>query len=228
MTARQAQCGTRSGIPDRCCKLDGGAPIALPPDHRVWLVTAGRVEVFMEHSKGRSFLSSLDAGEHLFGPANLARGTLLVAGPAGSSLEAVDPAALDVEDLASDADRWIAAAARPFGDVTPSDGEAVRLQAGGRSAPKPGSVLRASKDSVWVNIPAAGRVRLGGSDLVVEGPASIPIAGDLSVEVLEASAVWTDSSAALAGGHPTLKVPGRIAIAHHLIRAWLDDETGLA
>jgi NAD+ diphosphatase len=35
-------------------------------------------------------------------------------------------------------------------------------------------------------------------------------------------------AAALAGEHPTLKVPGPIAIAHHLIRAWLDDETGLS
>ncbi|MEE4360989.1 MAG: NAD(+) diphosphatase [Pseudomonadales bacterium] len=33
-----------------------------------------------------------------------------------------------------------------------------------------------------------------------------------------------DVRAALAGEHPTLKVPGGIAIAHHLIRAWAQDE----
>ena len=33
--------------------------------------------------------------------------------------------------------------------------------------------------------------------------------------------------AALAGEHPELKVPGEIAIAHHLIRAWADGEVPL-
>jgi len=32
---------------------------------------------------------------------------------------------------------------------------------------------------------------------------------------------------AFAGAHPDLKVPGPIAIAHHLIRAWLADEVAL-
>jgi hypothetical protein len=33
---------------------------------------------------------------------------------------------------------------------------------------------------------------------------------------------------ALRGEHPELRVPGPIAIAHHLIRAWADDEVRLS
>jgi NAD+ diphosphatase len=42
---------------------------------------------------------------------------------------------------------------------------------------------------------------------------------------------WFDREAirlALAGEHPEFKVPGEIAIAHHLIRAWADGEVSLA
>ncbi len=42
-----------------------------------------------------------------------------------------------------------------------------------------------------------------------------------AVEWFERDAV----AAAMAGDHPTLKLPGPIAIAHHLIQAWLSDTT---
>ncbi len=55
---------------------------------------------------------------------------------------------------------------------------------------------------------------------------------DIHMDEEEMAAVaWFERdevAAAMAGEHPTLKVPGPIAIAHHLLRAWLDGETGLA
>ncbi|MDE0692043.1 MAG: NAD(+) diphosphatase [Gammaproteobacteria bacterium] len=49
---------------------------------------------------------------------------------------------------------------------------------------------------------------------------------DITIDPVEMADVrWferDEARAALAGEHPTLKVPGPVAIAHHLIRAWVD------
>ncbi len=54
---------------------------------------------------------------------------------------------------------------------------------------------------------------------------------DISIDTEEMHDVrWFERStiqAALAGGHPDLKVPGGIAIAHHLIRAWAEGHVNL-
>lgn len=50
---------------------------------------------------------------------------------------------------------------------------------------------------------------------------------DIRIDPVEMADVsWfsrNDVRLALAGEHPTLRVPGPVAIAHHLIRAWLDE-----
>ena len=52
------------------------------------------------------------------------------------------------------------------------------------------------------------------------------ITTDIRIDPMEMADVrWferDEARAALAGEHPTLKVPGPVAIAHHLIRAWVD------
>ncbi|NJN50948.1 MAG: hypothetical protein HC809_03350 [Gammaproteobacteria bacterium] len=51
---------------------------------------------------------------------------------------------------------------------------------------------------------------------------------DIVIDATEMADVrWiprTDVAAALAGSHPTLRVPGALAIAHHLIKAWVAGE----
>ena len=51
---------------------------------------------------------------------------------------------------------------------------------------------------------------------------------DIQIDTTEMTDVrWFDRTTvreALEGSHPTLRLPGAIAIAHHLIRAWIDDE----
>ena len=54
---------------------------------------------------------------------------------------------------------------------------------------------------------------------------------DITIDPEEMTAVeWfhrDDVRNAMAGDHPDLNLPGPIAIAHHLIRAWLDGTSGL-
>ncbi|MEZ5553108.1 MAG: NAD(+) diphosphatase [Pseudomonadales bacterium] len=53
---------------------------------------------------------------------------------------------------------------------------------------------------------------------------------DITIDTTELTDVrWFDRSevhAAMTKNHPTLRLPGPIAIAHHLIDAWVNDETG--
>jgi NAD+ diphosphatase len=54
---------------------------------------------------------------------------------------------------------------------------------------------------------------------------------EINMDTEEMTAVeWfhrDDVSAAMSGRHPDLNLPGSIAIAHHLIRAWIDGEVQL-
>ncbi len=96
------------------------------------------------------------------------------------------------------------------------------------------AVRRETKEEAGITV---GRVRYHSSQpwpfpsSLMIGCHGVAETTDIAIDTQEMHDVrWVEREAvraALAGKHPTLKVPGEIAIAHHLIRAWAEGEVSL-
>jgi NAD+ diphosphatase len=97
------------------------------------------------------------------------------------------------------------------------------------------AVRRESKEEAGVSV---GRVRYHSSQpwpfpsSLMIGCHGVATTTEISIDPEEMHDVrWfprDEVLTALTGAHPTLKLPGEIAIAHHLIRAWAEGEVDLA
>jgi NAD+ diphosphatase len=97
------------------------------------------------------------------------------------------------------------------------------------------AVRRETREEAGIRV---GRVRYHSSQpwpfpsSLMIGCHGVAETNEISIDTEEMHDVrWFEREAvrsALAGEHPELKVPGEIAIAHHLIRAWAEGEVSLA
>ena len=183
--------------PARRITLTGGAPVEVPSGAVLWRATGGAVDLLLEHESGRAYLLRAEDGTSLFGSDGTEGSRFLVSGVDGAVLEEIAITELSSDELADAADHWINALSKVFVNRPPpgtAEQGQLFLADGDRGTPVAGTVLSASKNPLWAMIPAAGAVRLADSDTVIQGPAAIPFAGPLWLEVVDPATVWCQSS----------------------------------
>ena len=187
---------TERGI-DKRHSLPLGRSHRFPTDREmsVYRVAGGPVELYLETAQARTFLECIEVDEYLFAISGLGEANLLVIGQGSARLDRIDNAQLAQETLLRSAQRWM----RSVAALAPAPSNAHRLSE--RIEAETHLELDASQATVsaagaplWIALPANGSARLSGIDTPFDGPAWIPLAGRLQVNLSGKVEVLTYSS----------------------------------
>ncbi len=164
----------------------------------VWTVRQGSAELFIDHAKGRTYLLNATPGDWLFGLPSGTDSRFQILGSEKTIVSPIRDAAPAYHDLVEAANRWIGRVAVCLTDRSSQPERPTGLQPGDRIDASGGETLIAAKAPIWVVVPANGRVRILGTAMSIEGPATLPLGGGMRLSIFEPCQICAETSEALA------------------------------